>query len=174
MIRRVDCTQHPITIVICSVPNISVNWFVRNWNNSQVGFVAVLPSKWIAVVKFSSCVEVRVRRTSENRKMPWLGNVGNTASITFSKVDSWIPDDWSGELDIIIIIGLVLKYLLGIRPCWEELWNNPLPDALLPPVWVIDGVGRSFEEELDDGLHQDVLWHLHHIHGFVHRHPQVL
>ena len=70
------------------------------------------------------------------------------------KINGWILDDWGSIFDIIIYWLINIKDDLGICPYWEQLWNNPLPDVLLPLVRFVDGVGRRCEEELDDGLHQ--------------------
>ena len=59
--RGLDCIEDPVTVVIGSVPNVSVNRFIRNRNNSQVSSVAVLLSVWVAFVEISGrfpCVGV--------------------------------------------------------------------------------------------------------------------
>ena len=98
-----DSMEDPVTGVIGTVPNISVNRFIGNRNNFKVGSVAVLLSMRGTFVKTSGrfpCVgvgqevEIWIDGTSQNRILLWLGNIGDTTNITFRNVDSRIPDDW--------------------------------------------------------------------------------
>ena len=98
-----DSMEDPVTGVIGTVPNISVNRFIGNRNNFKVGSVAVLLSMRGTFVKTSGrfpCVgvgqevEIWIDGTSQNRILLWLGNIGDTADVTFSNVNCRIPDWW--------------------------------------------------------------------------------
>ena len=98
-----DSMEDPVTGVIGTVPNISVNRFIGNRNNAKVGSVAVLLSVRGAFVEISGrfpCVgvgqevEIWIIGTSQNRILLWLGNIGDTTDVTFSNVNCRIPDWW--------------------------------------------------------------------------------
>ena len=98
-----DSIEDPIAGVVGSVPNISVNRFLGNRNNSKVGSVAVLLSVRGTFIKTSSRfssvgigqeVKIWIIGTSQNRILLWLGNIGDTTDVTFSNVNCRIPDWW--------------------------------------------------------------------------------
>ena len=66
-ILGLDSMENPIAVVIGSVPNIAVDWFVRNWNNSQVGSVSVLLSMWGTFIITSGSFVTAVRENIELR-----------------------------------------------------------------------------------------------------------
>ena len=76
----------------------------------------------------SSCGKLCICRATKHSKLLWLGNVGNTANVTFSEVDSWIPDDWwwwwYGNNFLLLL--LLSKYYSRISPYFLELWIDIL------------------------------------------------
>ena len=62
-----DSMEYPITAVISAIPNISVNWYIRNWNNSQVGSVSVFLSVWGTFIITSGSSVTAVRENIELR-----------------------------------------------------------------------------------------------------------
>ena len=62
-----DSIENPIAVVIGSVPNIAVDWFVRNWNNSQVGSVSILLSMGGTFIITSGSSVTAVRENIELR-----------------------------------------------------------------------------------------------------------
>ena len=120
-------------------PNVPVYWRVGNRDNSNVGQVSIQGTKGlgflVAALQGVGSVVVIVRKDDTFRvELRVLGaamdslvlgprNVGDTAHINFSKVDSVVPDDWwrwwSGAA------------LIGLRILSEEItYNSTSPHRL--------------------------------------------
>ena len=120
-------------------PNVSVYWRVGNRDNSNVGQVSIQGTKGlgflVAALQGVGSVVVIVRKDDTFRvELRVLGaamdslvlgprDVGDTAHINFSKVDSVVPDDWwrwwSGAA------------LIGLRILSEEItYNSTSPHRL--------------------------------------------
>ena len=93
-----DSIEDPVAAVIGSIPNISMVHL------GQELLLAVFYSRTLfhegkysdknLQMLCSSCGKLCICRATKHSKLLWLGNVGNTANVTFSEVDSWIPNDW--------------------------------------------------------------------------------
>ena len=91
-------------------PNVPVYWRVGNWNYSNVGLVTIQGTKRLRflVAAFQSMgsvvvvirehdtfrVELRVLGAAMDSLVLGPRDVGDTAHINFTKVDSVVPDDW--------------------------------------------------------------------------------
>ena len=120
-------------------PNVPVYWRVGDRNNSDVGLVTIQGTEGlgflvaalqgvgsvVVVVREHDTfrVELRVLGAAMDRLVLGPRNVGDTAHINFSKVDSVVPDDWwrwwSGAA------------LIGLRILSEEItYNSTSPHRL--------------------------------------------
>ena len=59
-ILGLDSMENPVAGVISSIPNVSVDWFVWNWNYTQISPVSVLRSIGITFVKISGSLVTAV------------------------------------------------------------------------------------------------------------------
>ena len=121
-------------------PNVPVYWRVGNRNDSNVGLVTIQGTKGLRllVAAFQGVgavvvvvrehdtfrVELRVLGAAMDSLVLGPRDVGDTAHINFSKVDSVVPDDWwsrwwSGAA------------LIGLRILSEEItYNSTSPHRL--------------------------------------------
>ena len=115
-------------------PNVPMHWRVGDRNNSDVGLVTIQGTEGlgflVAALQGVGSVVVIVRKDDTFRvELRVLGaamdslvlgprDVGDTAHINFSKVDSVVPDDWwrwwSGAA------------LIGLRILSEEITYNSI------------------------------------------------